>query len=376
MFYCNNYFPKSKEAFKIHVKKCASIEGIVYSFANGRIVSFQDNFNFSFYRIFDFETITGDDIVKDLKIFVVSYCQIYFFCPDLNLDKIVIFRSFQQKAEEIYDLSHFRYEHVPYFDKITFYQLKDATTAVLARKKSTSLAELFSVKLKFTIDTLNNWFRNTIKTKFLELSDIKKQIFIKENPTVPSKTICCVCGFMLDNETFGNSHIWYAFILDREQLFIRNIYSKIELQSMEDIRDICNYQDSFERFIKLVPLLENSLENPRGIREKDTREDFLRYDLNNEFCHLGEVREAIDKFKVVKKFGKCDYIDKIIYFVYSNIMNLRQTENIKGTIVSEKFVDNVRRLLYNKTNIHHSHVTGNIIGYSHSYCNFKMRENK
>ena len=145
---------------------------------------------------------------------------------------------------------------------------------------------------------------------------------------------------------------------------------------MEDIRDICNYQDSFERFIKLVPLLENSLENPRGIREKDTREDFLRYDLNNEFCHLGEVREAIDEFKVVKKFGKCDYIDKIICFVYSNIMNLRQTENIKGTIVSEKFVDNVRRLLYNKTNIHHSHVTGNIIGYSHSYCNFKMRENK
>ena len=57
-------------------------------------------------------------------------------------------------------------------------------------------------------------------------------------------------------------------------------------------------------------------------------------------------------------------------------MNLRQTEKIKETIVSEKFVDNVKGLLYNKTNIHHSYITGNIIGYSHSYCNFKVRQNR
>ena len=200
----------------------------------------------------------GDGIFEDPKMFVVSYCQIYLFHPDLNLDKIVIFRSFQEKAEEIYDLRHFRHEQVPYFDKITFYRLKDAATAILAREKSTSLAELFPVELKFIIDILNNLFRNTIKTKFLELSDIKKQIFIKENPIVPSKTICCACGFLLDNEAFGESDIWCNFIVDREHLFIRNVYSKKELESMEDIRDICSYQDCFERFIKLIPLLEKS----------------------------------------------------------------------------------------------------------------------
>ena len=37
-----------------------------------------------------------------------------------------------------------------------FFQLKDAASAVLAREKSTSFAELFSVELKFTIDTLND----------------------------------------------------------------------------------------------------------------------------------------------------------------------------------------------------------------------------
>ena len=41
-----------------------------------------------------------------------------------------------------------------------------------------------------------------------------------------------------------------------------------------------------------------------------------------------------------------------------------------------KFKGNVKGLIYNKTNIHHSHITGEIPGYSHSYCNFKVRENK
>ena len=106
--------------------------------------------------------------------FVVSYCQIYSFHPSLNLDKIVIYRSFQQAAEEIFYLSHFKREYIPFFDKVTFYQLKGATSAVLAREKSTSLAEVFSVELKFIVDTSNDWFSRIIKSKFFELDDIKK----------------------------------------------------------------------------------------------------------------------------------------------------------------------------------------------------------
>ena len=36
---------------------------------------------------FDFETITGDNILHDSKMFVISYRQIYTFHPDINLDK-------------------------------------------------------------------------------------------------------------------------------------------------------------------------------------------------------------------------------------------------------------------------------------------------
>ena len=130
---------------KKHLEVCAAKTGITYSFDNGNIISFQDSFRYQgdllFTVYFDFKTTTGDSVFFDPKMCVVSYYQICTFHPSLNLDKIVIFRSFQQNGEEIYDFSHLKKKHVPFFNKTTFFQLKDAASAVLAREKSTTLAE-------------------------------------------------------------------------------------------------------------------------------------------------------------------------------------------------------------------------------------------
>ena len=92
-----------------HNKVCAAKEGIIYTFDNRKIISFQDNFKFlgyvPFTVYFDFETTTDDVVFLDPKMFLVSYYQIYSFHPSLNLDKIVIFRRFQQSPEEICNLS-------------------------------------------------------------------------------------------------------------------------------------------------------------------------------------------------------------------------------------------------------------------------------
>ena len=98
-------------------------------------------------------------------------------------------------------MSHFKREHVLHFNKTTFSQLKDAADAVLAREKSTSLAELFSVEIKFTVDTLNNWFSSILKPKFLEVCTIKKQPYKKENP--------------IDKQKNYLFHLW--FFVRREQ---------------------------------------------------------------------------------------------------------------------------------------------------------------
>ena len=43
--------------------------------------------------------------------------------------------------------------------------------------------------------------------------------------------------------------------------------------------------------------------------------------------------------------------------------------------MSEKFLLNLYHIHTNKPVIHHSHVTGNIIGFAHEYCNSQVREN-
>ena len=79
----------------------------------------------------------------DPKMYVAPYCQIYAFHPSLNLEKIVIFRSFQQSADEIYDLSHFQQKHVTFYDRTTFFHLKDAATAAWRVKKQPLLQNNF-----------------------------------------------------------------------------------------------------------------------------------------------------------------------------------------------------------------------------------------
>ena len=61
--YCDNYFTCSKNEFLKYVKKCTSIEGIIYKCENNKIISFQDNFkhlgDVPFTICFDFKITTG-----------------------------------------------------------------------------------------------------------------------------------------------------------------------------------------------------------------------------------------------------------------------------------------------------------------------------
>ena len=91
------------------------------------------------------------------------------FNKSLNFDKMVIYRSYQKTADEVDDISHFRQEHVPLFDQVTLRQLKDGASAVAFKEKCTSLAEMFYIELKFTIDALTLWFNRIIKPRLFEL---------------------------------------------------------------------------------------------------------------------------------------------------------------------------------------------------------------
>ena len=90
--------------------------------------------------------------------------------------------------------------------------------------------------------------------------------------------------------------------------------------------------------------------------------------------------ELIDDFKMIQKFSgypkkKDNQFYKLVGF-YEHGINFMKTEKLKGPIISENFLSNVDHLIHRKTVIHHSHITWGVIGYAHSFCNLKVRENK
>ena len=105
------------------------------------------------------------------------------------------------------------------------------------QRKSYGVIQFFALELKFTIDTLVKWFNATFKQKILELSSFQKHAFVQKSPVEFSKTICCICGFMLSlsardgHERTLNLMTWYDFIVrNKSILFWKNIYDPEDIK--------------------------------------------------------------------------------------------------------------------------------------------------
>ena len=117
-YYCNDYCT-SKKVFEKHLRICAKKPGVVYSFNNRHLTTFEDNFKlmgdqpFSVY--FDLETTCGkdnyvldsdEDHLRDM--YVISYCFIVTFYKSYPLDKITVVRSFNDSFVDLANLFAYR----------------------------------------------------------------------------------------------------------------------------------------------------------------------------------------------------------------------------------------------------------------------------
>ena len=146
----------------------------------------------------------------------------------------------------------------------------------------------------------------------------------------------------------------------------------MDLHKMK-IEDIEKYYDIFDSLVDLFPVVESALEDGDISVEF---QDFMLEELDNVYSTVSEMKDYIDNIVVAKKrFNKPNFSDKIISFIYSSLIKFVETNN-KGIPASKNFVDNLKGITRNKTHIHHSHISGETIGYAHSHCNYKVRENK
>ena len=87
-----------------------------------KTLSYQDNFHAKgdvpFVIYFDFETAAPTDTCldpKQKKMFVISYVMIVAFHPELQIDRIIIQRSFAHSIEQL-SLDYFTREQINFID--------------------------------------------------------------------------------------------------------------------------------------------------------------------------------------------------------------------------------------------------------------------
>ena len=67
-------------------------------------------------------------------------------------------------------------------------------------------------------------------------------------------------------------------------------------------------------------------------------------------------------------------LNKVITFVCCSIMDFLENKFKIKTVVTKNVFNGVKDIFFGSYVIHHSHVTGKIVGYAHDFCNKKIKE--
>ena len=208
----------------------------------------------------------------------------------------------------------------------------------------------------------------------------------KRTSPITSETKCVICDFALDIEPEGleykeNEMSYLDFLIRKEYAFIKNVFDEEELKLSESINNLETYWRKMKVYIHLIKVAEIELKSAYFFSDID--DESLRNFLFD-YCDAYEnnvnelTEDEIKKFEV--KHNKTVKIPKftlqVYSFLYDHLMNFPEVkfDEIK-TITTNGFMLNLHRMINYKVHVHHSHITGEIIGYAHDFCNWKVREN-
>ena len=179
--FCSNYYGR-KDKYDRHLDSCTGKPGYIYNFNTQSLITFEENLKYKsdipLTAYIDFETTAPTDNCLDpenAKMFVVSYVIIFTFHPELEIDKVIIERSFGHSEYTLTSLNCLTVDQLNFKNNKTLLQLRDCALNVARKKSKLAIAKMFTTELKFAGDCLLKWFNKKYKSKNLELSNEKKE---------------------------------------------------------------------------------------------------------------------------------------------------------------------------------------------------------
>ena len=218
----------------------------------------------------------------------------------------------------------------------------------------------------------------------MQLSNEVKRNYEVKNPIKWEINRCCICIFPLEinlttSDVTKEKMSYSNFVIVKEHKFLRNIFSEDELSSSHALKNISSYHENFSRFLKIFVYLQQSL---NSIQEFADCVYVNLIQFCQEFCKdcndFSELKDRVSdvtiKSKRTTKISKITL--KFYTFVYQRIMKFLQNKFVFETVATNDLFENVHKIINVKVHLHHSHVTGEVIGHAHDFCNLKVRENK
>ena len=385
-YYCNHFFVHNESKYQRHMKHCSGKPGIIYNFTNQSLISYEDNFkskgDLRFAMYFDFETTAPTTECLDpeqKKMFVISYVIVVAFHPFLKLDKIIVNRSYGHTLEQLASINYFSREQLAFAEQYLLTMLGDYAKTTAKKNYKNSLGEMFSVEVALIKKTLLKWFNLKYKKSFSFVNPIEKIMFETNHKVDMQKSKCCICKFPIRlniTEFDNNTEITYGdFIVRYEYKFLRNILKEDDL--VGQTKNLQAYYDFFKNFIDIcIGLLSFLNANRREILNESVKE-FIENEFTDMTVH--EIKNSIQKTDIKNALGQSrgevyKFNLKVYAFVYDTPSFLPKTDIEYDTITSDRFFVHVHRLIKGKNHLHHSHVTGNIFGYAHDFCNTTVIE--
>ena len=156
-------------------------------------------------------------------------------------------------------------------------------------------------------------------------------------------------------------------------------YSVEELKESTQINTLESYYKSYQKFISIcIGVL--SIFGTNSNIDDDINSDLKEF-LNEKFPEIDNINklksniEAVEIKNLIKSTGanKIPRFNLKLYgFIYDSLIDFLKSKFNYETITTDNFFRNVHRLIKVKIHLHHSHVTGEIFGYSHDFCNWKV----
>ena len=245
---------------------------------------------------------------------------------------------------------------------------------------------MFNIELKSACDILMYWFNQKFIKPQTNLANEEAINYRRSNP-ITIDTKCTICDFAIEVDPKGleykeNDMSYLDFLIRKEYAFLRNIFDEDDLKQSKSICDLESYWNKMNLYLHLVKVSEIELKSANFFSDIS---DELLLNFLMEYCDAYEyeveelVENEIIKFEVShnKTMKMPKFTLQLYSFLYDCLMNFSDVkfDEVK-TITTNGFMKELYRVVNYKVHVHHSHVTGEIQGYSHDFCNWKKRENK